>query len=258
MLFNTKFDLVISLGEDCACSSYLRRFKLQDYSFPFDWLTKANFRTRIDLICTDFAGFLNLQNLEIMAKPTNRPVDKGHDYYKNAHNDFYFYHDFPVGIPLEQSYPFVKAKYDRRIHRMYRLIKNAQSVLFVWWGRSKTQNLQQVEEAYLALSARFPKQNIFLLLIEPRQEFQILNLKEGHILVYRYDNLSYTDNETMGNVANNEQVFRQIVKKFSIKVCCKKVLYKLSKIPVEILPMPTNRRKKLRQALKEFYFKEKL
>lgn len=26
MLFNRKFDLIISIGEDCACSSYLRRF----------------------------------------------------------------------------------------------------------------------------------------------------------------------------------------------------------------------------------------
>lgn len=37
MLFNKKFDLVISLGEDCACTSYLRRYNLQDYSYSFDW-----------------------------------------------------------------------------------------------------------------------------------------------------------------------------------------------------------------------------
>lgn len=44
MLFNQKFDLIFSIGEDCACSSYLRRYNLQDYSYPFDWLTKATFK----------------------------------------------------------------------------------------------------------------------------------------------------------------------------------------------------------------------
>lgn len=59
MLFNKKFDLIVSLGEDCACTSYLRRFNLQKYSYPFDWLSNASFQTRIDLVCNDFKDFLN-------------------------------------------------------------------------------------------------------------------------------------------------------------------------------------------------------
>jgi len=94
MLFDRKFDLVISLGEDCPCTSYLRRFNLQDYSFPFDWLTKASFETHINLLVNDFENFLNKENLVLIQKPENTNVDNKHDYYKDTVLDFYFYHDF--------------------------------------------------------------------------------------------------------------------------------------------------------------------
>lgn len=82
MLFDKKFDLIFSLGEDCACTSYLRRFNLQEYSYPFDWLTKADFFTRMDLLINDFKGFLEKDNLTQLDKSTfNGSVDEFNDYY---------------------------------------------------------------------------------------------------------------------------------------------------------------------------------
>ena len=74
MLFNQKFDLIFSIGEDCACSSYLRRYNLQDYSYPFDWLTKATFKTRLDLLLNDFQGFLEKENLIVKEAYVNEGV----------------------------------------------------------------------------------------------------------------------------------------------------------------------------------------
>ena len=104
MLFDTKFDLVLSIGEDCACSGYLRRCKLQDFSYPFDWLTKALFTTRLDLILNDFLDFFNKEDLYPLEKPTSGDVDKNCDYYADKRYDFYFYHDFRTGEPFEKEY----------------------------------------------------------------------------------------------------------------------------------------------------------
>lgn len=82
MLLDKKFDLIFSLGEDCACSSYLRRFNLQEYSYPFDWLTKADFSVRVDLLLNDFEGFLEKENLIKLDKNTFKgDKDEKNDYY---------------------------------------------------------------------------------------------------------------------------------------------------------------------------------
>lgn len=81
--FSKKFDLIVSIGEDCSCTSYLRRCNLQKLSYPFDWLTNAPFENRIDLIINDFNDFLNIDDLEIMQKPTEFESDSNCDYYEN-------------------------------------------------------------------------------------------------------------------------------------------------------------------------------
>ena len=151
MLFDKKFDLVVSLGEDCACTSYLRRFNLQDFSFPFDWLTKASFETRINLLIDNFDNFLNKENLVLMQKPENTKVDNKHDYYKDTALDFYFYHDFKSNTDFEKEFTEVKNKYSRRIERLYNAIQNSERILFVWWSRDKHQNEKVVVDLYKKL-----------------------------------------------------------------------------------------------------------
>lgn len=57
MIFNTEFDIVISIGEDCSCAFYLKDLCLRDASYPFDWLCNATFEKRIELIVNKFDGF---------------------------------------------------------------------------------------------------------------------------------------------------------------------------------------------------------
>jgi hypothetical protein len=38
MGINKKYDLIFSIGAACLASSSIRRNKLQDFSYPFDWL----------------------------------------------------------------------------------------------------------------------------------------------------------------------------------------------------------------------------
>ena len=173
MLFDKKFDLIFSLGKDCACTSYLRRFHLQDYSYPFDWLTKADFFTRVDLLINDFKGFLEKENLTQLDKSTFKgSVDELNDYYWDTKTDFYFYHDFDAKIPFDESFAIVKAKYQRRIERLYRQIQSAQDILIVWWSRDKHQDIDKVKASCTRLSQKFAGKNISMLLIESGKESQ--------------------------------------------------------------------------------------
>lgn len=261
MLFNKKFDLVLSIGEDCACTSYLRRFNLQDYSFPFDWLTKASFECRINLLVNDFENFLIKENISLMQKPENKEVDNKHDYYKDNLLDFYFYHDFRSNCNFEEEFLIVKNKYQRRIKRLYEVIENSKNVLFVWWSRNKHQDENCIINSYEKLKTKFQNKNVYLLIIESSDSFSIKNLCNNHVIIKRYDNISYKHNfkwnEVMGNEENNTKVFSKIKKVRTINWYIKNLIYKILKALINLFP-----NKKLRHKFKEDlsykFFKSKL
>lgn len=261
MLFDKKFDLVLSIGEDCACTSYLRRCKLQDYSYPFDWLTKASFSSRLDVILSNFSNFLNKEDLYFLEKPKNGLVDDKCDYWADKRYDFYFYHDFPAGIDFNNSYPAIKEKYDRRIKRLYKQINNSKNILFVWWSRNKHQDSELVKYYYNQLSQKFPSKSIYILIIEFGEKEEDLFLENGHILISKFDNISYRHNpcwnEVIGNETNNLKIFSQIKMKRPLKWHIKHIFYYILKIFIEIIPIK-HVRGKLRHNLKTKFYKEAL
>ena len=176
--FKNKFDLILSIGENCACTSYLRRCYLQSFSYPFDWLTHASFATRFDLIVNDFENFLNFDDLCLTGKHVAENADKAHDYYANKYTDFYHWHDFPADIPLENSYDAVYEKYQRRIKRLYRMIGDSRKILFVWLSHSKLHRTDEICSEYRKLQDKFSGKEIFLLVIENNsassQEFLVI------------------------------------------------------------------------------------
>ena len=261
MLFDTKFDLVVSIGEDCACSSYLRRCKLQDFSYPFDWLTKAAFSTRINLILNNFADFLDKENMYQLEKPKTNDVDKNCDYWADKKYNFYFYHDFLAGVPFEEAYPKVKTKFARRIARLYKRINYSKNILFVWWSRNKHQDIELLKTYYKKLSQKFSSSSIYLLLIEFSEKEENIFLEDNHILVSRYDNISYKHNnewnETLGNETNNLKLFKQIKMNRKLGWYIKYLVYHLFKILIELIPVKKVR-KELRHNLKAIFYKEAL
>ncbi len=261
MLFDKKFDLIISIGEDCACTSYLRRFNLQDFSFPFDWLTNASFETRINMLVTDFNDFLTRENLVLMEKPRNSNVDKKHDYYKDVVLGFYFYHDFKIESDFDTEYIEVKDKYLRRIARLYKTIENSRRILFVWWGRNKQLDETVITESYNKLKEKFKNKKIYLLLIETCENPATKYLCNNHVLIEKFDNVSYKHNprwnETMGNEKNNKKLFSQIKKVRTADWYLRIFVFKFVKIFICLIP-----NHKLRHQLKDswsyLFFKSKL
>lgn len=140
MIFSPRkhsYDIIYSLGAACSTAGFLNKHFLRDTSGPFDWwavtVCPEHFECRIRLICTHFEGFMQKENME--PDPLSFPEhgDKLFDNYSDRLGPgFHFPHDFPTGVPFEEAYPKVKAKYDRRIARFYRRIQESERVLLVW------------------------------------------------------------------------------------------------------------------------------
>lgn len=259
MLFNKKFDLVLSIGEDCACAMYLRDFKLRKQSYPFDWLTKADFNTRIELILNNFNDFLNKNDLKYLKKPEGI-TDNNCNYYENVKTDFYFYHDFKKDIPFDKMYNAVNLKYTRRINRFYKKITSNKNILFVWWSRDKHLDNNYLREIYKKLSDKFEKQNINLLIFENDEklndkiETQTLNpnIIKKISNIAKYDT-SKPQTETQGNLNVNNSIFAEIqLKKNYIEYIYIKTIKLITNI-VSVFYLKKDKKNEIKNKILKFF-----
>lgn len=170
------FDLIYSIGEDCACATYMKRNKLRSVSGPFDWLTHADFDTRVELILSDFENFLNFEDLKFLEKDERMFNDPDCDYYENTRTGFYFFHNFPTGIKLELSYPQVLSQFQKRCRRFTNLIHKAQKPLLIWFSQYQKLSDEKILTTARKLSDRFGKK-IHFAIIEHEE-----NLPRGKIV----------------------------------------------------------------------------
>jgi len=239
-----KYNIIISLGEDCACSSYLRRHKLQFLSFPFDWLTNATLKQRFDLILNNFDNFLNIEDLKFLEKDLNVKNDNDCDYYENIRNGFYHYHDFPVNKNLEDAFDEAKAKYNRRIARFYDKIKESEKILFVWLSHLKNNDDAMIKNKHDEICQKFAK-NIDLLIIENDKSKKGTDIIEeviisDNITRYALDTASFdiSKDQTLGNILNCNKIFVKyklklpllFIVKNKVEKMKKKIVKKINKI----------------------------
>lgn len=125
-----KYDFVFALGSTCTATDVLRQAGLQFGAFPLDWVGRLGVMARTNLIVDEFRDFLNADRLKL----EDATDDGRHVRCVDAVAKTAFFHDFPVGKSLQESFPAVRDKYDRRIARFMRCLQNAKSVLVVWIG----------------------------------------------------------------------------------------------------------------------------
>lgn len=208
-----KYDIIYSIGRDCACALYLQQNGLRLTSGPFDWLTNADYKARFDLMLSDFNGFLDKKYLKLMPKPTQFPADKNNDYYENTKTGLYFWHDFPADKSFESAYPEVKQKYDRRIQRFYENIKNKNRILLIWFSHVHN----TADETVLDLCNKFCKKfnkNIDFLLIEHKENVykpECYKLSDNIIRYFLHTQKNEADGTptTLGNEELILPIFKQ-------------------------------------------------
>lgn len=210
-----RYDLIVSIGEDCACTTYLRKHDLQAMSYPFDWLTGAPYENRIDAILNDFSGFLDKDDFQFIEKNKNEFNDSICDYYGNVKNGFYFYHDFPIGTDFEIAFPKVKDKYQRRISRFYKAIAHSEKVLLVWFSHTQQIDEILIIESHRKIENKFNKKIDFLIIQndDTKQPNEIENITPVRgVTICKLKTIEYDEDnklEFLGNKRNCSRVFRK-------------------------------------------------
>ncbi len=165
-----EYGFVVSLGYDCHCATMLRKLGLRSCSSPFDWLTAAPLGTRLGLLETRFAGFLAKDGLRRLEKEPGAP-GKGNDHYEDSATGLRLFHDFRETLPFEEAYAQVKAKYDRRIARLYDNVAKASRTLFVWCDLMHPLSEPDRAVAESRLRAVFPGCDVRLLAVRSDEDF---------------------------------------------------------------------------------------
>ncbi|MDL2301710.1 papain-like cysteine peptidase, partial [Lachnospiraceae bacterium OttesenSCG-928-D06] len=109
-----QFTHIISLGSFCSPALEIERLGMRDGSYPFDWVLSHSFEEVMALIDNKFDDFLNESTL-YQAK--NKPM-----IYINPKHNIVFIHDFSAFDSLENQFPQVLEKYNRRISKFYQAI----------------------------------------------------------------------------------------------------------------------------------------
>ena len=208
-----KYDIIYSIGRDCACAMYMNKCKLRCTSGPFDWLTNASFETRMNLILNDFADFLNPEDIRFLPKDPNVFNDEKCDYYENIRNGFYYYHDFPVGHTLKESMPVVVEKYNRRIVRFIKNMHKKRRILLIWFSHINNTPNEVIVDLCNRVSNKFGKTIDFMIIehCENQHNVKCTNLATN-IIKYNLHTLSFDENgcpTTMGNTVACMPLFAQ-------------------------------------------------
>lgn len=241
-----KYDIIYSLGRDCSCADYLKMNNLRLTSGPFDWLTNAGFEERFHLILNNFKNFMNIEDFKFLPKDETMFNDEACDYYENIKTHFYYYHDFPKGVPLSDSFNGIKEKYLRRIERFYDKINNSQKVLLVWFSHYHNTSDDVVLNLCNQLCQKFNK-SIDFLIIEHEEGLTIPRKKElaSNIIKYNLHTVLLDEKghcTTLGDQKLCNQIFKQYRLKIPFHLMCKRIYFKvLAKI---ICPFVLNKQKK--------------
>lgn len=190
------YDIVYSMGRDCACASYMQRALIRSTSGPLDWLAGGNFVARSGVILNQFDNFLNEADLVPYQKKEGYPDDKDCDYYENKKTGFCFFHDFPTGVPLKESFSSVKEKYDRRIARFYENVRRNDKVLLAYLSHfpESESSVDEIIEATRKLCDFFGKSVDFLIVLHDpmlppgKIEYKLIDNRVHFYRLFTWDN----------------------------------------------------------------------
>ncbi len=177
------YDLIVPLGYACSCSQSLRRAGLQLASLPWDWVGVPPPSERCMDICRGFKDWMNLEDLAWAGKNDTY----GHEEVHNRRNGLIILHDFASGVPLEEQYPAISAKYERRFKRLETCLRAAKTVLLVTIDAPVTPEPTSAEDCHKAIaimSEAYPNAKF---------EYLLLNLEDGRALENRIDEAPFHD-----------------------------------------------------------------
>lgn len=171
-----KYDFIFSLGAIPLASEILREKELQLYDLPFDKIYGGDFLTRMSLLLLDCNNFMEQKNIT-MFKDTPK---EGMVQYKDLKTGFIYPFDFNPGLPVENNFPTVKARYDKYIKHLRLCINAAKKILIIYIEDPQVKedeegNADLVIEASQKLALKYPNKEFHILYA--RNDEDVENMK---------------------------------------------------------------------------------
>ena len=162
------YDLIFSLGAACSCTQSLRKAGLQLASFPLDWIGVVPPSRKAEWIRDGYPELFELEDFKLMG------VHEGHSMLlvRNTRTGMSHPHDFPVGKSIAESYPEVRAKFDRRIVHFDRLLAKSKNILavYVTQPNENTFPVSEFESCRRILGEKLPHAHIDVLAFQHRAD----------------------------------------------------------------------------------------
>lgn len=135
MVFSKKYDLVFSIGGNCAAAHNLRFRGLRKFSLPFDWTyikDESALYKLADEFENNFKNSLILKNLQELSKEEYSQDHNDKIQYKDLATGYYWVNHFSQKIDNNiKEYKKVKQKFDKRVTRLDNYIKKSQTILLL-------------------------------------------------------------------------------------------------------------------------------
>lgn len=210
--FGCVYDMVSAFGNECATAMYLNRHYLRTTSAPWDWTgdNRSVLLDYVEMLEKNDLGFTTAGRLALAEDPNMD--DPQHDLYRDKVSGLWFAHDFPVGVPIEQSFGAFCKKYQRRFERFKHNLSTLGKVLLIHHCKFETVTEKNAREALRRLRAMFPNGQIDLLVINLDEKMTRPELRElGDGLYFAAGKIAGEGfDRVMGNYAHLDPIFAAI------------------------------------------------
>ncbi len=178
------YDLICSLGGNCAAANNLERRGLRDFAYPFDWTyftsDEAVYKLA-DGFKHNFKDYLNKDNLKEL--PLN-PSHPEHVQYEDGYGKIIWANHFNDKIENEKEYFEVKKKLDRRFKRLINNVEQSKKILFIFSIRFQI-NIDSFEYLLNELNKMYPDKEFNIKVISFNCE-KDEHINAGTVDIYRY------------------------------------------------------------------------
>lgn len=177
------YDLCFGIGEACMTSQALREAGLQFASYPFDWVGSNNPLKCVELLTSDFRGFIKREDFVYIGTDS----DNGLGRYWNTRTNFGHPHDF-VDKPVidDEMYRALTDKYLRRQARLTEQLTKSKRVLMVCVCMPETpkRSAEELQKIRLTILTKYPHLELDFLVFQqedtiPFKKKSLTALSEG-------------------------------------------------------------------------------
>jgi len=154
------YDALVNLGGDCQPAAQMYFHGIREYALPFDALITPC-ESLPQILEEQFSDFLNIENLSLETYNDDK-------YILDKKYNIRLIHDFTLEENFLDNYEAIKEKYERRIKRLFTILEQSESILFIRKGIMR----EQAELLESTIVSLYPDLDFIILALDGTEEIK--------------------------------------------------------------------------------------